>query len=253
MTTQPPHGHNPFEPPRWPQPAPPPPPPPPSPPGASKPTIVILAIVGFLVVAAVAAGITVAATSGGQESQGSSPRAIASSSPRAPRPTSSSPAVPRVKTNARRNVEVKLGETVVFADRDTGAPEVTFAITKIRIDGRCTGPYREKSQHGHFIFVDLTVTTAPTMSENYGSVLNEFSYSIIGRDGVTETGNALMTEAAGLCQDLDERAPLEVSPGQKYVQTLIFDSRNNSGSLVFSPPYGLDAFNGWEWNIGQQS
>lgn len=133
--------------------------------------------------------------------------------------------------------------------------DVEFAITKITVDGKCTQPYSQKSQNGHMIFVDMSISTSPTMDRNLASaVLNPYNFSIIGPDGVTESGASLDSSSTYSCLASSKQIPSTLSPGQKYVGAFVLDSRSTSGSLVLSPQGGFgDGSNGWEWRFGQNS
>ncbi|GAA3839060.1 hypothetical protein [Amycolatopsis tucumanensis] len=231
MTSQPP-GH-PY--PQWPQ-----------PPRRNIGAIVALAIAGALVVAGVSVGVTLAVTA-----DDDSIKAAPATTSR-PRPTTSKSPTPVIPVNPRQNVEVKIGETIGFgshADR----PEVAFTLTKVTVGGRCTEPYAQKPENGRFIFLDMTVTTSSSMSGDFApSLLNPNNFSIIGPDGVTETGGSLSSAPAIGCLSRSKLFPLALSPGQNYVGTVVLDSRNTTGSLVLAP-YGLDGFNGWEWNLGEHA
>ncbi|UQS23896.1 hypothetical protein L1857_14175 [Amycolatopsis thermalba] len=236
MTSQPP-GFDPYQYPQWPQ---------PPAPRRNIGAIVALAIAGALVVAGVSVGVTLAVTRDG----GTTKAAPAGTS--RPRPSTSTSPTPTVPVNPRQNVEVEIGEAVGYGSR-AGQPEVVFTLTKVTVGGRCTEPYAQEPENGRFIFLDLTVTTSPSMGGDFaGSVLNPNNFAIIGPDGVTETGGSLSSAPAIGCLSRGKLFPLALSPGQNYHGTIVLDSRNTTGRLVLAP-YGLDGFNGWEWNLGDHA
>ncbi|GLY68786.1 hypothetical protein [Amycolatopsis taiwanensis] len=225
----------------------------PTPPPRRTRTLVILAIVGALVVAGASVGITLALTGGGGgTSQAAAPNR--QGPPALPTISSSPSTSPTVPLNARRNVEKQIGETTGWGV-DAKHQDVQFSVTKITVDGKCTEPYAEKPQNGHLIFVDMSISTSPTMDRTYASaVLNPYNFSIIGPDGVTESGQSLTSTSTYGCLASSKQIPGTLSPGQKYVGTFVLDSRSTSGALVLAPQNGFDnGGNGWEWKFGQTS
>jgi hypothetical protein len=210
-------------------------------------TIMILAIVGVLVVAVVSVGITLALTKDDGKSQTATPFQAPAPLPVA---TSSVPA-PSVPTNARQNIEKQIRETAGFGGVTPGTDDVNFALTKITVDGRCTEPYAQKSQNGHLIFLEMSVSTSPTMDRTYASyVINPNNFSIIGPDGITQTGESLASMSAYTCLSESKQIPSTLAPGQKYLGTIVLDSRYTSGALVLAPGGGFSNGNGWEWKLG---
>jgi hypothetical protein len=203
--------------------------------------------VGVLVVAGASVGITLALTKGS-----GSPQAGAAREAPAPLPTATSAVpAPPVSTNARQNIEKKIGESAGLGGTDPSSSALNFAITKITIDARCSEPYAEKAQNGHFILVDMSVSTSPTMDRTYGSyIINPNNFSIVGPDGVTEAGESLTSMAAYTCLSQSKQLPTTLAPGQRYLGTIVLDSRYTSGVLVLAPQGGFDNGNGWEWKLG---
>ncbi|GAB3577868.1 hypothetical protein GCM10027445_44290 [Amycolatopsis endophytica] len=128
--------------------------------------------------------------------------------------------------------------------------DVVFTITKITTNGRCTEQFAEKSRNGHYLFPEVSVTTSPSMDRGLSpGVLNPVTFSVIGQDGVTETGNSLVTNRTFGCLAHGKRLPAALGPGQADRGTIVPDSRNATGRLVLTP-YGLDGFDGCEWDLG---
>ncbi|WP_236796883.1 hypothetical protein [Amycolatopsis sp. GM8] len=202
--------------------------------------MVVLAVVGALVIAGVSVGITLAFTNDAERP----PVAAASSAP------SSTPAPPTSTKHVPRVIETKIGEQARFTGSRGGGVELVLTITQLKIDGRCTAPYAQKSENGHFLFVDVSVETSPTMSSSYSAnLLNPQGFSIIGPDGITETGGSLSSSPSFGCVPRSKMLPLTLSPGQKYTGTIVLDTRNTRGKLLLTP-IGLD-MDTWYWKLGE--
>lgn len=216
------------------------------PPRRKPSAAVVLATVGALVVAGVAAAVTLAVTndSAGRLLAHPVPHRVPSFRGPAPRPSS-----PR---HAPRTIETKIGEQVSFVPQDGIEAEVTFSITKITIDGRCTAPYAQKAGNGHFLFLEVAVdTAAETASRFAADLVNTGNFSIAGTDGVTEPGNALSSSPGYGCVPRTRMLPLTLAPGQKYTGTIVLDSRNTRGKLRLTPIGSHFDGDSWQWQLGE--
>jgi hypothetical protein len=202
----------------------------------------ILGVVGALTVAGAALGITLAVTQYDEKT------------PAVARPVPSYRASPRPSSPRRvpRTIETKVGEQVSFVPQDGAGAEVVFAITKITIDGRCTAEYSQKSENGHFLFLEVSARTAPTMTSSFSAdLLNTGNFSIVGADGVTETGNAASSSPSYGCLPRSRMLPLTLNAGQNYTATIVLDSRNARGKLRLTPIGGHFDGDSWQWQLGE--
>ena len=166
--------------------------------------------------------------------------------PPAPQVAVAAPAAaPAGDTSERGNVVKKPGEVAGFGPTQDNIV-VTFAIDKITVDAKCTASYSQKSEHGHFIRLDVRAETKPTMPTDRGYAINPFEFSTVGPDGITE--QSLTTGPSFTCLDQSQQFPATISPGSKYRGSLILDTKNPSGVLVYRPNFMLGG--GWEWNYG---
>ncbi|GAB2959300.1 hypothetical protein LWP59_11800 [Amycolatopsis acidiphila] len=222
------------------------PPPPHWTPPPRKPKLgaaLFLGIVGALAIAGAAVGITLAVTQYDDKT------------PVAARPIPSRSAASQVPSSPRhipRTIETKVGEQVSFVPQDGAGAEVVFAITKITVDGRCTAEYAQKSENGHFLFLEVSVGTSPTMASIFSAdLLNAGNLAIVGTDGVTETGNTLSSSPSYGCVPRSRMLPLTLGPGQKYTGTIVLDSSNTRGKLRLTPVGSRSDGDSWQWQLGE--
>ena len=165
-----------------------------------------------------------------------------------PAPEVSAPAAaatPAGDLSTRGNVVKQPGEIAGFGPTQDNIV-VTFAIDKITVDAKCTSSYAQKPENGHFVKLDVRAETKPTMPTDRGYSINPFEFSTVGPDGITE--QSLTTGSSFTCLDQSEQFPSTISPGSKYRGSLILDTKNTSGVLVYRPNFMLGG--GWEWNYG---
>jgi hypothetical protein len=168
------------------------------------------------------------------------PQASATAAPASP------PATPAGNTSERGNIIKKQGETAGFGPGQDDI-EVTFVVDKITVDAKCTSQFAQKPEHGHFVKVDLRAETKPTMPTDRGYSIGAYDFSTVGGDGVTE--QSLGTGPAFGCIDPSEQFPPNITPGSKYRGSIVLDTKNPAGVLVYRP--GFMASGGWEWHYGK--
>lgn len=167
-------------------------------------------------------------------------------------PAGGTPAAPAVAAPAadlseRGNRIKQLGEIAGYGPTDQDIV-VTFAIDQITVDAKCTSQFAQKPENGRFIKVDLRAETKPTMPTDRGYSINPFDFTTIGADGITE--QSLTTGPAFTCIDPSAQFPAAISPGSKYRGSIILDTKNTSGVLVYRPGFDLGG-SGWEWKYGK--
>lgn len=145
-------------------------------------------------------------------------------------------------TNARGNLVKSLNEPAWETSQDGKTTYVTFAVTGITVDPKCNESIASAAQNGHYLKADVTVTTASSApSEALFDLLNPNDFSTVGTDGVTETDLATMNSY--MCDD-NTNEPHNFTAGSKYTFSIILDTRNAHGSLIYTP---AQAHSGWEW------
>ncbi|WP_157368164.1 hypothetical protein [Alloactinosynnema sp. L-07] len=165
------------------------------------------------------------------------------------RSTDSGNASSEPATNERGNIVKQAGEPAGITNKlKAGKEELTFTLNSLSMTDVCEKNYGSftdstKPEHGHFLVLDMSVTTAADLDPMIGGlVLNPNSFSTIGPDGVTETDLATMGTYSCFS---DERFPTEgFKSSQKYAGKIVLDTKNKSGVLI----YTLGGFEGgWEW------
>ena len=147
--------------------------------------------------------------------------------------------------NDRGNIEMALGDEGGITD-ESGADMVTFAVTAITPDVPCDSGFDDPPANGHYVGVDLRVTTTALVSPDDYVSFSEYDFAFIGADGITVTsvdGNAYT------CLSDAELFPYDdLGPGQTYVGTIVVDVPAASGTLVFVPSL-ISGSGGWEWQF----
>ena len=161
-----------------------------------------------------------------------------------PEPTVSTPA-----TSERGNVVKQIGETAWVSMSATDlTPWVEFQVTGIEVGGECTSDYATPPTNGQFLFVSMSMSTATEWPPEMAGVeldFNPFDWSTVGADGLTEndlTGNGSIYG----CLEEGSLENVTVGPGENVVGTVVLDSANPSGVLVYQPFWGGTP-GGWEW------
>lgn len=203
--------------------------------------VLILGVVGALTLAGAAVGITLAVTQ--YDDKAPAVRSV---------PSRSATPVPSSPRHIPRTIEAAVGEQIAFVPQDGTEAEVLFAITKITVDGKCTADYAQKSENGHFLFLEVSVDTSPRMASTFSAdLLNTGNFSIIGADGLTENGNNLSSSPSYGCVPRARMLPLTLNPGQRYTGTIVLDSRHTHGKLRLTPIGGRYEGDSWQWQLGE--
>jgi hypothetical protein len=162
--------------------------------------------------------------------------------------TTTTATAPTPAKSPRGLIPRKVGEIASFTDKDTDEDVLRFAVTKITTDPKCNAPAAEyaKSEHGHLVRVDLNVETAASYRhDEHWFRPDAMQWSIQGPDGFTESN--LGTFAAYSC--VSELLPDTLNPSSKYVMTVVLDTKNTSGVLMFQPYTFGGEKGGWEWTF----
>lgn len=147
-----------------------------------------------------------------------------------PAPSSETDAAAAATPTTPAPAEFTLGQRV------TNIPTLNYAVTSIEVDGPCPGP-TIPSTHGHLLLVGLDVQTDPAYTPgNARGILSPYGgagWSIIGPDGITQTG--LTSSATYICAD--SQIPQVFAPNQHYAYKLAFDTSHTTGTVQYQVEY----------------
>jgi hypothetical protein len=146
--------------------------------------------------------------------------------------TTSDPATPAdASLNERGNLERSIGEEIEFPRDD---PVVTMVFDAITPDFGCTSETADPPENGHFLGLQIRVSTAPDLRDVIPVfTVSPSEFTVIGADGITVAG--LDTFAALSCVDEPGFPATGLGAGQQYVGTVVLDSPVTSGTLLFQP------------------
>jgi hypothetical protein len=147
----------------------------------------------------------------------------------------------------RGNIVKAIGEAGGISDLTTGRPVVTFTVDAITADAPCTSAYADGPVNGHFVAVDLRVTTDPALPSDWYYSISPFDFSFVGPDGITVPEVATMESYSCLAGN-EQWSTDTLSPGSTYVGTIVVDVPSPTGTLIYraSTSGGSD---GWEWSF----
>ena len=191
----------------------------------------------------VAAALLLAGCSGNTATQAASQL---SANPPAPAPTSATaPSTPTPSTNARGNLSKKVGEVASIRGAD-GKTWVTFQVTKIEPNFKCTDQYASASENGNFIAITMDITTSKDLADSPSKNLyvSGSAFKVIGPDGTTENDSS--SGASYGCIPSKQAVSGTIGPGEHVVGIVVLDSQYKSGGLAFTQPF-MDG--GWEWSF----
>lgn len=174
------------------------------------------------------------------------PSATAASA--APSATPSASAAKSTSPTSPRGNRIKaLGENAgLCADMQCSSDVLTFAVDSIAVDAQCTERFAQPPTNGHLIVVALRVSTSPELKpQDAAGLFNPYAFSVVGPDGVTETG--LVTSSTYGCLAEGQRMPDSLAPGSQYRGTIVLDSKSASGVVQLRAG---GQTGGWEWKFG---
>jgi hypothetical protein len=147
------------------------------------------------------------------------------------------------ETSPRGLLVKQVGQPAGFTN-PAGEITATFVLDKIAVDANCTSEFSQEPQNGHFIRLDFRVeTTSAAKPEDFLSI-NPFSWSIVDPDGITES--SVTSGQSYSCLKSDEQLSTgPFTPASKYRGSIVLDSKNTSGILMFRPAPTV----GWEWTF----
>ena len=123
---------------------------------------------------------------------------------------------------------------------------MTFKVTKIEPNFKCTDKYAGASENGNFIAITMDITTSKDLADSPGKSLfvTPSDFKVIGPDGTTENNSS--SGASYMCLPTKQAVPSDIGPGEHVVGIIVLDSEYKSGGLAFTQPF-MDG--GWEWSF----
>lgn len=164
-------------------------------------------------------------------------------------PTSAASAAP--STTARGNIPKVIGQQGGTTVSTTDSTVVfNFIVDAITPNFKCTGPYAQSPVNGQYLAVTISVTGGAGIS-TVGNALrvSPADFQIVGQDGVLESGIA-SPGTYGCVADTATYPQSGVGQGVTGKGTVVLDTKNASGFLVFSPQQvSLSNGHGWEYTF----
>lgn len=167
----------------------------------------------------------------------------------APADTEKPPAEDAVPSNEpakseRGNLIKHVGESAGIGDADP--LDVEFTVKGITVDPECTGEYSQPPKNGHFIKLDIDVTTS-------AEAKGDFAFSFwkwIRPDGMTSNLNPGQGAAQYLCLSDAEKLPDSIGPSEMVSGSIVLDVPDAEGILISQPSYaGVTGSWYWEWAV----
>jgi hypothetical protein len=146
--------------------------------------------------------------------------------------------------NEHGNVPKSVGELAELTDY-SGESLYQFTVTAIDVDIECNTGWAEPPANGHYIGIEVDMTTAPLLAEqDIPEVwLDSYAFTVLSPDGTQENDSAGNSYT---CLEDADTFPMQVGPGQRAKGTIVLDSAHTSGSIVYREP---GAAGGWEWGF----
>lgn len=144
----------------------------------------------------------------------------------------------------RGNLIKEVGQPAGIGPLDGGGPNtVDFVITNITVDAACTNEFAQTPMNGHFIRVDMDVTTTSEFDGLF-MVQTNGVWKWVDANGTTANSDPA-TGSGYMCLNDAEMLPDTIGTGEKATGAVVLDVPTTEGFLVFSQ--GPDA--GWEWAV----
>lgn len=162
---------------------------------------------------------------------------------------SSSSAPAGASKNARGNIVKQIGEKASLTAKQGGDDEIlALTVDSITPDFKCDGSYIQPPEHGHFVAVNLRVSTGPGLSEaSPYTTIDSNNFTYIDPQGITHSSSDAGSMASFSClKDGEMFTQDALGDSQQYVGTVVLDEPGNTGTLVFKFP---GAEGGWEYNF----
>lgn len=160
-------------------------------------------------------------------------------------PSASASTAPAAEKSERGNLVKQVGQGASLLGAPGGEPSVSFVINSITVDEPCTTEFATPPENGHFVILDVSVKTEPTLAE---SEIPQFymgsgDWKAIAPNGTTSNANA-GTGPSYSCLTEAETLPQVFGPAEQATGKIVLDVENPEGTLIFKTPA---AISGWEW------
>ncbi|WP_270256719.1 hypothetical protein [Kocuria marina] len=158
-------------------------------------------------------------------------------------------AQPTSGLSERGNVMKRVGESAsITINGQESTPVVNFVVNGIEVDPKCTNPYAEKPENGHFVTLDVSAETGPReqfQQAFQGSeyMFNPFDWKFITPSGTT--ANSVASTPAFSCLTQAEQIS-EMGPAERATGKIVLDVPAKTGTLIYAPGFVDQA---WEWKL----
>lgn len=175
----------------------------------------------------------------------SAPPTAASSTSATAEPSPSATTAPAAEKSERGNLVKQVGQGASLLGGPAGEPTVSFVINSITVDAACTAEFATPPENGHFVILDVSVKTEPTLAESDipQFYMSASDWKAIAPNGTTSNANAGTAASYG-CLTQSESLPQTMGPAEQATGKIVLDLENPQGTLIFKAPAAMA---GWEW------
>ncbi|MDK1360295.1 hypothetical protein QNO00_08455 [Arthrobacter sp. zg-Y1219] len=129
----------------------------------------------------------------------------------------------------RGNLIAEVGKATGYSI--DGTQIVDFVVTSIVVDPVCTGETAVPPENGHFVVVNMEVSTAPELADDKNPYFMPDNFDVIAANGTNMNGIPYTT-AAGSCLPSNEMITMTMGPGEKAAGSVVLDVPTPSGTLI---------------------
>ena len=133
------------------------------------------------------------------------------------------------KRSDRGNVIAEVGKAAGYSV--DGTQIVNFVVTSIVVDPVCTGEFAMAPENGHFVVVNMEVSTAPELADDKNPIFMTDTFDVIAANGTNMNGSP-RTTASFNCLPASEVIAPNMGPGEKAVGSVVLDVPTQSGTLI---------------------
>ncbi len=148
--------------------------------------------------------------------------------------------------NERGNIPMGLREEAVIRpspDPDE-PPMLTLSLQDVVLDPACDDDSEVPPENGHYVALRLRADASPGFDPRVITAIADYDFTVIAPDGSTSSP---VTPAARQCFGAPRQIQnMRIGPDQEYVGWMVLDVPTPTGSLVYAPGEGPDA---WEWQF----
>lgn len=129
----------------------------------------------------------------------------------------------------RGNIIAEVGKATGYGV--DGKQIVDFVVTSIVVDPVCTGETATPPENGHFVVVNMEVSTAPELANDKNPIFMTDSFDVIAANGTNMNGFP-RTTASFNCLPMGEVITSNMGPGEKAIGSVVLDVPTPSGTLI---------------------